>query len=167
MTGAGTVDLPARQLNFRVEPQLVATLEGQGGNKDIQGLGMPVIIVGPWARPKIYPDIKGILEDPVAAYERLRQFGGGLVKLPGVDNLGDTSSLPAIIVDGKINKDALKQGLGEILGNKQPGEEAPTEQKAKEKSGKDKGAKAAKKDKTNKKRAEEATKQLLQSLFGN
>lgn len=212
MTGAGTVDLPARQLNFRVEPQLVATLEGQGGNKDVQGLGMPVIVVGPWARPKIYPDIKGILENPVAAYERLKQFGDGLVKLPGVDNLGDTGSLPAIIEDGKINKDALKQGviqgigellskqqppaapaekqgnagkppaliedgkinkdalwqgLGEILGNQQPGEEAPAEQKAKEKSGKDKGAKAAKKDEKNKKQAEEATKQLLQNLFGN
>ncbi len=212
MTGAGTVDLPTRQLNFRVEPQLVATLEGQGGNKDVQGLGMPVIVVGPWARPKIYPDIKGILENPVAAYERLKQFGGGLVKLPGVDNLGDTGSLPAIIEDGKINKDALKQGviegiggllnkqqppagpaekqgnagnppaliedgkinkdalkqgLGEILGNQQPGEEAPAEQKTKEKSGKDKGAKAAKKDKKNKKQAEEATKQLLQNLFGN
>ena len=39
MTGAGTVDLPAQALKFRVDPQLVASLEGQGGKTDLQGLG--------------------------------------------------------------------------------------------------------------------------------
>ena len=31
MTGAGTVNLPAKSLKFRVDPQVVASLEGQGG----------------------------------------------------------------------------------------------------------------------------------------
>jgi AsmA protein len=121
MTGTGTVNLPARQLKFRVDPQLVATLEGQGGASDLQGLGVPVIIEGPWSKPKFYPDIKGILENPVAAYEKLKQFGGGLAKLPGLDKTG---ALPNIIQDGKINKDALKEGaldsIGALLNKDQP-----------------------------------------------
>jgi AsmA protein len=119
MTGAGTANLPAKSLKFRVEPQIVASLEGQGGKSDLQGLKVPVMITGPWANPKIYPDLKGILENPQAAYEQLRQLGGGLVSLPGADKLGTVGSLPAnIIKDGKINKDALKQGLDQLLNQK-------------------------------------------------
>jgi AsmA protein len=50
MAGAGRVDLPAQTLKFRVDPELVASLEGQGG-KDLKGLGVPVVISGPWAKP--------------------------------------------------------------------------------------------------------------------
>jgi len=123
MSGEGTINLPARTLNLRVNPQIVASLEGQGGKTDLQGLGVPVVISGPWASPRIYPDIKGILENPVAAYEqlnKLNQFGGGLVKLPSLDELGEKAGvsgvpLSNIVKDGKINRDALQQGAVEGL----------------------------------------------------
>jgi hypothetical protein len=35
---SGYIDLPAQALKFRVEPQVVASLEGQGGKTDLQGL---------------------------------------------------------------------------------------------------------------------------------
>jgi AsmA protein len=130
MKGAGTVDLPVKQLNFRVDPRLVASLEGQGGKQDLTGLGVPVMISGPWGKPKIYPDIKGVLENPTAAYEQLRQFGNGVVKLPGMDKLDKTGTLSSVIQDGKVNKDALIQGLGGLLNKNQPpaveSEAAPT-----------------------------------------
>ena len=85
------------RLNFRVEPQLVGSLEGQGGKQDFAGLGVPVMVTGPWGSPRIYPDIKGILENPTAAYERLRQLGYGVVKLPGIDKLDTTGALPNVI----------------------------------------------------------------------
>ena len=50
MTGAGIVDLPAQTLKFRVDPQVVASLEGQGGKTDLAGLGVPVMIAGPWSQ---------------------------------------------------------------------------------------------------------------------
>lgn len=138
MTGAGTVNLPAKSLKFRVEPQIVASLEGQGGKTDLKGLGVPIVIAGPWAAPRIYPDIKGILENPAAAYEQLRQLGGGLVSLPGIDKLGEkagiggaTGSVPLqdIVKDGKINKDALRQGaiqgLDALINKKKPAKQAP------------------------------------------
>jgi len=130
MTGAGTVDLSVKQLNLRVEPRLVASLEGQGGKQDLTGLAVPVMISGPWGTPKIYPDIKGILENPTAAYEQLRQLGTGVVKLPGIDKLDKTGALPSVIQGGKVNKDALIQGLGGLLNkNQRPAgqpEPAPT-----------------------------------------
>ena len=124
MSGEGTINLPARTLNLRVNPQIVASLEGQGGKTDFQGLGVPVVISGPWASPRIYPDIKGILENPVAAYEqlnKLNQFSGGLVKLPSLDELGEKAGvsgvpLSNIVKDGKIDRDALQQGAVEGLG---------------------------------------------------
>ncbi len=78
MTGAGTADLAARTLTFRMEPRLVLTLQGQGGAADPVGFGVPVAVEGPWAEPRIYPDVAGMLDNPTAAYEQLRALGQGL-----------------------------------------------------------------------------------------
>jgi AsmA protein len=81
MTGKGTADLVAQTLDFRVEPKLVLSLQGQGGTGDPAGLGVPVVIRGSWSGPEIYPDIAGILENPGAAFDQLRKMGGGLFGL--------------------------------------------------------------------------------------
>jgi AsmA protein len=78
MTGAGTVDVAAKSLALRVEPKLVMTTEGQGRAADPVGLGIPVVIEGPWAAPRIYPDMAGILDNPDAAYSKLKEMGKGL-----------------------------------------------------------------------------------------
>jgi AsmA protein len=132
MAGAGTVDLPGRTLNFRVDPQVVASLKGQGGAQDLQGLGAPVAINGTWVKPAIYPDIAGILENPQAAYERLSKLSGGLVKLPGADALGDlggsdriaglvkekagTSIEDLLQADRGTGQEGMVQGLGQLIG---------------------------------------------------
>jgi len=78
MTGAGTIDLGTKQIGFRVEPKLVMTTEGQGRVADPVGLGIPVMIAGPWSAPRIYPEMQGILDNPDAAYARLKEMGKGL-----------------------------------------------------------------------------------------
>jgi AsmA protein len=78
MTGAGTIDLGTKQIGFRVEPKLVMTTEGQGRASDPVGLGIPVMISGPWGAPRIYPDMQGILENPDGAYAKLKEMGKGL-----------------------------------------------------------------------------------------
>ncbi|SHN73671.1 AsmA family protein [Bradyrhizobium erythrophlei] len=60
MTGAGTIDVGAKTLALRVDPKLVMTTEGQGRASDPAGFGIPVVIDGPWADPRIYPDVAGI-----------------------------------------------------------------------------------------------------------
>jgi AsmA protein len=78
-SGTGSADLINRTLQFRLDPKLVMSLQGQGGGTDMAGLGVPVMIQGAWSDPHIYPDIAGILENPVAAYARLRALGQGLL----------------------------------------------------------------------------------------
>src|SRR6202040_4034936 len=78
VTGVGTIDLGTKMLGFRVEPKLVLTTEGQGRATDPVGLGIPVVIDGPWAEPRIYPDMAGILDHPEDAYAKLKQMGQGL-----------------------------------------------------------------------------------------
>lgn len=118
VTGSGTVNLPQKSLKLRVDPQLVASLEGQGGQQDVSGLGVPVMIVGPWVKPKIYPDIKGILENPAEAIARYKQFGKDLKKLPGLG--GTAGALDGVVKDGKIDKGKLIEGIGGLLGGTQP-----------------------------------------------
>jgi AsmA protein len=130
MTGAGAVDLPAQALKFRVDPQVVASLEGQGGKTDLAGLGVPIMIAGPWSKPSIYPDIAGILQNPQAAYEQLNKLSGGLVSLKGGGVLGNTGSIAGgIIQNCKINKNALQQGaimgLGALIGQQGGAGQAP------------------------------------------
>ncbi|QOZ30744.1 AsmA family protein [Bradyrhizobium sp. CCBAU 53421] len=78
MSGVGTIDLNTRQIGFRVEPQLVMTTEGQGRAGNPVGLGIPVMIEGPWVSPRIYPEMQGILDNPEAAYAKLKEMGKGL-----------------------------------------------------------------------------------------
>lgn len=177
MSGAGTVDLPAQALRFRVDPKLVASLEGQGGRTDLQGLGVPIMIAGPWSRPSIYPDVEGILQDPAAAYEQLNRLGGGLVSLPGAGTTGSVDAIGSLI-NGKLTTESLGQGalggIGQLLGAQQPAQETPSVN-ANEPPPSEEGVTKAKKNKKRQAEAstkqtpapEEAAKQVLQTLFGN
>ena len=194
MAGTGTIDLPAQTLNFRVDPQVVASLEGQGGKTDLAGLGVPVAINGPWAAPSIYPDIAGILENPQAAYEKLSKLGGGLVKLPSADalagTLGNTGGIGALVkgkagasigdliqADQGSGDQGVVQGLGQLLGGGEtaapaaaPVESAapPVEEPVKKK-GKKKQAKAtgtAAQPISAPPPAQAAPKQTIQNLLG-
>jgi AsmA protein len=99
VTGAGTIDLGNKALALRVEPKLVMTTEGQGRTSDPVGLGIPVVIDGSWAQPRFYPDMAGILDNPDAAYSKLKQMGQGLF---GKDGAG---------LNNLIN------GIGGLIGN--------------------------------------------------
>jgi AsmA protein len=112
MTGAGTIDLAAKTLAFRVEPKLVMTTEGQGRSGDPVGLGIPVVIDGPWAEPRIYPDIAGIIDNPDAAYAKLKEMGKGLFG-PG----GGLSGLGGSGPGGSNGQSDTLGKLGETLGN--------------------------------------------------
>jgi AsmA protein len=109
MTGAGTVDLAAKTLAFRVEPKLVMTTEGQGSAANPVGLGIPVAIEGPWAEPRIYLDVAGMLDNPNAAYAKLRELGKGLF---GQGGIGSDSG--GVVSDrlGETLGNLLQQGLG-------------------------------------------------------
>jgi AsmA protein len=112
MTGAGTVDLAAKTLAFRVEPKLVMTTEGQGSAANPVGLGIPVAIEGPWAEPRIYPDVAGMLDNPDAAYAKLKEMGKGLFGQGA--RIGGSGAMSDQFGDrlGETLGNLLQQGLG-------------------------------------------------------
>jgi AsmA protein len=132
MTGVGTIDLGTKQIGFRVEPKLVMTTEGQGRASEPVGLGIPVMIEGPWGAPRIYPEMQGMLDNPEAAYAKLKEMGKGLfgaggaglnssgigAALGGLLGGGQpaTGTAPGTAQGGKPN-DALGGQLGDTIGN--------------------------------------------------
>lgn len=117
MTGTGRIDLPARTLNYRLLPMLVASSKGQGATKEKPGLTVPLLVSGPWSALQIVPDIAGIvqegLRDPEALKQNLKNikeelkdfnspsdigkvlFGGGAKETTPAQAAPATSSVPA------------------------------------------------------------------------
>lgn len=75
VTGAGAVQMPQRTLDYTVKPKLVASLEGQQGATNLNGIEVPVRVTGPWASPKYEPDLKGLLNDPNKVVDTVKQIG--------------------------------------------------------------------------------------------
>ena len=124
--GRGTVDLPRRTLDYRIEPKATTNLEGQGGKQEVAGILVPVIIQGPWDDLSFTPDLSGVVEsalkDPEAARKQL-------------EDLGDQAKgLKDVLKDAKKKggSDALVEGLSKALGEDQPpppsGSNAPKSQ---------------------------------------
>lgn len=84
VTGKGTVDLPQRRMNYRVEPKAVASLQGQGGASDVAGITVPVIVEGPWDNLSYRPDLAGAVGSAAKgkALEQLEK------RIPGAGDVG-------------------------------------------------------------------------------
>lgn len=62
MSGEGTINLPAEQIDYGLAPKLVADLNGQGGGA-ADGVSIPLRVKGPLSNPKIIPDAGGLLKN--------------------------------------------------------------------------------------------------------
>ncbi|MDX0229019.1 AsmA family protein [Sinorhizobium meliloti] len=109
MTGNGAADLAQSTLNFRLEPRLVASLQGQGAEISTDGIGVPVVVEGNFAAPRIYPDLSDLLKNPDAALAKLKDFGLPTDKLPIGDLLNGDGAGAAVkdLLGGTLDK-ALK-----------------------------------------------------------
>lgn len=103
--GKGTVDMPNRSVNYRIEPKVVASTKGQGGSTDTSGIKVPVIVSGPWDNLSYKPDLAGVIDgiakDPKKALEGLKNL------IPGQSGSGSGggSAIPK-------PEDALKKLFG-------------------------------------------------------
>ena len=59
---AGKAHLVNESLDFRVEPQFVTTLKGQGDTKERTGILVPVLVTGSFSSPKFQPDLKSMFK---------------------------------------------------------------------------------------------------------
>ncbi len=90
LEGAGTADLPAKTLDYRIEPKVAATIEGQGGSEQTSGVMVPVLVTGPWHNLSYRPDLGGLvkeqIQDPARAVDALKDALPGLVKPQSPDS---------------------------------------------------------------------------------
>jgi AsmA protein len=57
ISAVGTADLVKETLDFRVDPQAVATIKGQGDKTKRSGIMVPVLVSGTFSAPKFRPDL--------------------------------------------------------------------------------------------------------------
>jgi AsmA protein len=65
VNASGHVDLPASQLNLKVNAKIVNSDEGQGGEafNDLKGLTLPIALKGPLTSPKVSLELTSVLKD--------------------------------------------------------------------------------------------------------
>lgn len=105
--GKGTVNLPAKTIDYTLMPKISATSKGQGGTDDKAGIAIPLRITGPWSKPGIIPDVAGALQENLKDPEALKQNLKGLN-----ESIKDLNS-----------KDDLKRALKNSLQKKAGGAE--------------------------------------------
>ena len=124
VTGAGTIALDTKMMGFRVEPKLVMTTEGQGRTSDPVGFGIPVMIQGSWSQPRIFPDMAGMLDNPDAAYAKLREMGKGLFG-PDGGGLGNILGGLGGNLGGNLGLGGAAPGGGNAAGTANPQTQQP------------------------------------------
>jgi AsmA protein len=118
VSGAGTLDLPARTVDYRIEPKAAATLEGQAGQTEVAGVLVPVVVTGPFDDPSFKPDLAGLvekaIEDPKALKKEVKQQ---------LDALGDsTKDINSVKDIKKVLKNAGEGEAGGLLDSLTKGE---------------------------------------------
>jgi AsmA protein len=84
LDGRGLIDIGAQTLDMRLAPRVVGSIEGQGGEAGLQGIGVPFRAYGPWSAPRFAPDLQDTLRNAVQEQAR---------KALGRSNLGDLGAL--------------------------------------------------------------------------
>lgn len=142
--GAGIIDLPARQLDLRLNPTAVGSLEGQGGQFQQAGIRVPVLVTGSFDNPRIRPDLTGvaldIIEDPTRAADVVQQIREGADPATLLQGLLGGGAGAAAQPDGApapaptSTEDAVRNVLQGVLGGGAPapapadGQEGQTEE---------------------------------------
>lgn len=82
VNGSGSVDLPKKRVDYRIEPKAAATLEGQEGATDVAGILVPVVVTGPFDDLSYKPDLSGLVDqaikDPKALKKQVKEQLGAV-----------------------------------------------------------------------------------------
>jgi AsmA protein len=83
ITGGGELDMLRRALYFKFKPLLTI------GDGAAAQLPVDIVVEGPWNKPRIYPDVDGVLQNPKAAYDVLRDLGVTEKTIKKIEKKGD------------------------------------------------------------------------------
>jgi len=106
--GQGVVNLPGQSIEYRLSPRAVTSLSGQGGEPDLQGVGVPILLRGDFNNVSVGIDFPTLVSELARA-----QATGALDDVLGDDPLGDA-------VRGLLNR-----GRGDRSDDDEPPDEDP------------------------------------------
>ncbi|TVP89808.1 MAG: AsmA family protein [Thioalkalivibrio sp.] len=125
VAGRGSADLPAREMDYRLDTTLVATIEGQGGRslEDLRGVNLPIRITGTFEEPRFRLDLEDVVRERVD--ERLRREGERLQERlmdrfgldGGEGDQQEAAPEPGNGESGRLDDqiDRLRRGFGDSL----------------------------------------------------
>lgn len=128
MTATGSADLRAQTLDLRAEPKLISSPSTPDKGNAPWSIGVPVVIQGPWAAPRIYANAPNILANPEGALKTLRDALGGAGGLGGLIGGGGAggggtggggAGGGGAVTDGPLGKviEGVQKGLGKPSGD--------------------------------------------------
>ncbi|MFW5659925.1 MAG: AsmA family protein [Oceanicaulis sp.] len=103
-TGQGRIDFGAQQIEYRLTPRAVQALTGQGGDLDLQGLAVPILIRGGFNDVSVGIDFEAVARDLV------RARAGTLIGGDAGRTLGEGRSVEDVA--RRAAGDALRRALG-------------------------------------------------------
>ncbi|MDB5408210.1 MAG: hypothetical protein JWL84_3122 [Rhodospirillales bacterium] len=92
VAGAGTIDLPKRTVDYRIEPRIA-------GNAPGGGISVPIVVEGPWDNISYHPQFDALLKNPKALDDALKGVLGGGSTAPSSGGGGSTPK-PADVLRG-------------------------------------------------------------------
>jgi AsmA protein len=63
LEGRGLINVGAQTIDMRLTPRAVRSIEGQGGDLGIAGLGIPFRVSGPWSRVSFRPALEDVVQN--------------------------------------------------------------------------------------------------------
>jgi AsmA protein len=94
LTAQGDVDIARQRFNMNVQPRIVGSMKGQGGELNNKGIMIPLKVTGPFSDPSIAPDLAAVqkevlkpeniqkaLENPDEAKQQIKDIGNQLKNL--------------------------------------------------------------------------------------
>jgi AsmA protein len=95
VAGAGTIDLPKRTVDYRIEPKIA-------GNAPGGGITVPVAVQGPWDNLTYHPQFDQLLKNPKALDALKGALGGSGNTDAGAPSSGGGSAKPADVLRGLL-----------------------------------------------------------------
>ncbi|MHA1537895.1 MAG: AsmA family protein [Alphaproteobacteria bacterium] len=107
LTVKGKTSLPARTLDFRIEPKIIGSCKGQGSAFAKKGVAVPLMLGGTWEKPRWKLDLAAILKmDPKDLKKNAKEIGKGIKSL--IKGKGKDGEKP----EKKIKRDLKKMFKG-------------------------------------------------------
>ena len=126
LEGQGLVNIGAQTIDMRIAPRAVRSIEGQGGDTGIAGLGIPFRISGAWSNVSFRPAVEEVVQNQLRDILNQQEEGSPLARL-GEALFGRQPATPTTETPAAEGETPAQQGEGDA--QQQPAAQPQQEQR--------------------------------------